>query len=148
MSKTVDFDYKAYHRQRTERLHRERVAYQQLWLVKVKKAVAEVVADFPTIHKVYLFGSLLRPQRFNEGSDIDLAVVCADIRAETPFWRRLEQRLQRSVDVRPMVDTLVDVVLSEGMLLYEREKSATPATNSTGYSGYRADLHRVDEPFD
>ena len=35
--------------------------------------------------RAYLFGSLLRPGRFHAASDVDVAVECDDLEAETPF---------------------------------------------------------------
>src|SRR6056297_1501869 len=76
-------------RERTERrhpLHAE--AQRQL------DAAVEVTRRFPTVKRVRTWGSILRPERFTESSDLDLAVEGVSSPVE---WGRLERALLDTV---------------------------------------------------
>ncbi|MDM8527830.1 nucleotidyltransferase domain-containing protein [Anaerolineales bacterium HSG24] len=91
------------------------------WFNRVRDLVQKIAPQYPAIKRVYLFGSLAQLGRFRSHSDIDLAVVCTNIAAETVFWRKLEQVIKHSVDVRPLTESIAEAVKQYGILLYERQ---------------------------
>jgi len=100
-----------------ERLRRER-------LDAIRAAIARLAPRFPSVRRVALFGSILRPGRFTAGSDIDVAVECEDLEQESRLWRALEEALEWNVDVRPHEGPLVRAVEQAGEWVYEREAAA------------------------
>ncbi len=107
-----------YHRVRTTKRFRRREIERQQWLQRTRDAVALLAPRFSAVHQVVIFGSLVKPGRFGESSDIDIAVICDDIAVESAFWRALEQALDRPVDLRPLTGALTDVVNREGERVY------------------------------
>lgn len=93
-------------------------------LGEVRRAVAELAAEEPGLHGVWLFGSILRPGRFHQGSDVDLAVDCDDPRVESRFWGALEQRLRVNCDVRPRIGAIARAVEEEGEKIYPAPEEA------------------------
>jgi len=89
-------------------------------LARAKAAILRRAPAFPAVGAVYLFGSILRPGRFHAGSDVDVAVDCDDLRVETPFWRTLEEELERNVDLRPREGAVARAVEDYGERVYER----------------------------
>ncbi len=89
-------------------------------LKRAREAILRHAPEFPAIRAVYLFGSTLQPGQFHEASDVDVALDCEDIRAETPFWRALEDDLQRNVDLRPREGAVARAVEAYGERAYER----------------------------
>lgn len=87
-------------------------------LGEVRRAVTELASEEPALCGVWLFGSILRPGRFHEGSDVDLAVDCDDPQAESRFWGALEQRLRINCDVRPRLGAIARAVEEEGEKIY------------------------------
>jgi predicted nucleotidyltransferase len=109
-----------YHRDREARRIAQREGTRQQWLDRVREAIQHLAPHYPDVQRVYLFGSLMQPGRFRPTSDIDVAVVCETVEAESAFWRALERTLQRDVDVRPLSSAIAEVVAQEGELAYER----------------------------
>jgi len=112
-----------YHRERDQKLKAEREAERQKWLEKTRSAIQQIAPHHPFIQTVYLYGSLMQPGRFGTHSDLDLAVECDAIEAETPFWQDLEQALRRDVDLRPLVHPITFAVEFYGELAYERQEN-------------------------
>lgn len=113
--------YREYHARRDRELRLEREGLRLEVLEKARDAVRRSAPVFPAIRAVYLFGSLLQPGRFRRDSDVDVAIDCDDIEVETPFWRMLEEALQRDVDLRPRIGAIARAVEQGGELCYERE---------------------------
>jgi predicted nucleotidyltransferase len=90
-------------------------------LERTRQAVRLHAPRYPSIRAVYLFGSLVQPGRFSPLSDVDVAVDADDIREETPFWRALEEDLERNVDLRPRAGAIARAVATYGEICYERE---------------------------
>lgn len=112
-----------HYRQREAQRRAEREAERQAWLQRVREAVPRIAAQHPGVHRVVLFGSLVKPARFRQGSDIDLAVVCDSPEVESAFWREVERALGRSVDLRPLSGLIAEVAEREGEELYGRQDS-------------------------
>lgn len=114
-------DYKSYFYQRDQKRQQIREQARLECFQHVHNLVNNIAPNYPEIKQLYLFGSLAQPGRFRSHSDIDLALVSTDIAIETPFCRELEQNLKRSVDLRPLIGTIVEAVKQYGILLYERQ---------------------------
>ena len=118
---TVDIETaRRYHQEREAQQRTAREQARQAWLLRTRDAIQRLAPRFPQMQRVYLFGSLTQPGRFRKHSDIDVAVVCETLEAETAFWQALERALQRDVDVRPLTGPIADAVAQGGELIYER----------------------------
>lgn len=106
--------YREYHSRREREIREEREALRLRVLEQAREAIRRAAPDFPAIRAVYLFGSVVQPGRFHSGSDLDVAVDCEDIEAETPFARALEEILDRSVDLRPRMGPIARAVEDSG----------------------------------
>jgi predicted nucleotidyltransferase len=113
--------YREYHARRDRELRREREVLRLAVLESAREAIRRSAPLFPAIRTVYLFGSVLQPERFRRDSDVDVAIDCDDVEVETPFWRTLEEALERDVDLRPRIGAVARAVEQEGELCYERE---------------------------
>ncbi|HEX2253911.1 MAG TPA: nucleotidyltransferase domain-containing protein [Thermoanaerobaculia bacterium] len=106
-------------RRRRER-HDARERQREECLERVTAAVREVAPRVPEIAAVYLFGSVLQPGRFTEGSDVDVAVDCGDPAAESTLWRLLEEEIEADIDLRRREGAIARAVEHEGWKIYER----------------------------
>lgn len=109
---------RAYHAQRNAAHDAAREALRLRKLEQARAAIRRVAPRFPAVRRVYLFGSVLRPGRFHDRSDIDVAVECDDLEAETPFARALERELATDVDLRPLRGAIAEAVRDEGEKVY------------------------------
>jgi predicted nucleotidyltransferase len=116
-----DAAIREYHARRDREIRQEREALRLEVLESAREAIRRSAPLFPAIRTVYLFGSLLQPERFRPDSDVDVAIDCDDIEVETPFWRKLEEALKRDVDLRPRIGAVARAVEQGGELCYERE---------------------------
>ena len=121
MEEAVRLAYREYHARRDRERRQEMEELRMQVLEQAKRAIRDTAPGFPAVRAVYLFGSVLRPGRFRPDSDVDVAVDCDDIEVETPFWRSLEERLERNVDLRPRLGVIARAVETGGELCYERE---------------------------
>jgi predicted nucleotidyltransferase len=92
----------------------------EAWCARARAAITRLAPQYADLRRVYLFGSVVQPGRFGSDSDIDVAVVCDTVETESAFWSALERALARDVDVRPLVEPLVETVRETGELVYER----------------------------
>jgi predicted nucleotidyltransferase len=109
-----------YHHEREARAYAKRETERRQWLQRTREAVVRLARRYPEVRSAYLFGSLTQAGRFRSNSDIDIAVECDTVAAESAFWHALEKELQRDVDVRPLTGTVKDVATQAGELIYER----------------------------
>ena len=121
MNDTALRPYREYHARRDRELRQEREALRLEVLESAREAIRRAAPLFPAIRSVYLFGSLLQSGRFLPDSDVDVAIDCDDIEVETPFWRKLEEALERNVDLRPRIGAVARAVEQGGELCYARE---------------------------
>lgn len=98
----------------------EREALRRSWLEKTRRAVRALAPRFPGVEAVSAFGSLVKPGRFTERSDLDLAIDVDAVETESRFWRALEQELEHDVDLRPRRGAVARAVADHGECLYER----------------------------
>ena len=81
------------------------------------------------VGRVYLVGSLVHPGRFHDRSDIDLAVEGLEPRHYVRALSEVADLAGREVDLIAMEDAaqaMVDDVLKEGVVLYERPEVPAP----------------------
>ena len=114
-----------YHARRDAEIRRQREDQRLEVLERARSAIRRLAPEFPPIQAVYLFGSVVRPGRFGVASDVDVAVDCEDITVETPFWRALEEALERNVDLRPRMGAVAQAVEDFGELCYERKTAGS-----------------------
>jgi len=121
---TSGIDLKAarqYYYEREARRRAQREAERQRWLHRVRQAISRLAPRYPGVRRVYLFGSLVQPERFRPDSDIDVALECDTLETESAFWRALERELGRDVDVRPLTGAVAEAVIHGGEQVYERQ---------------------------
>ena len=122
-----------YRRTFQERLKRQQEAREEIRqrvLQAVSKKLPAVAARYPSVQRVYLFGSTIQPHAFHEKSDVDIAVEGTTAEAYFAFWRELEQALPDWViDLREITtsSSLAERVYRTGLLIYER---AGPSSSS------------------
>ena len=119
----MDLSPREYHARRDQARREEREAARREVGERARAAIREIAPRFPAVRTVYLFGSILQPGRFLPDSDVDVAVDCDTLAAETPFWRALEETLRRNVDLRPRVGHVAEAVESYGELCYTTDSS-------------------------
>ena len=107
-----------YHARRAAARRAAREALRQRKLRQVREAIRRLAPGYPAVRRVYLFGSLLRPGRFHSASDIDVALECDDLEAETPFARALERELATAIDLRPFRGAVAEAVRESGERVY------------------------------
>jgi predicted nucleotidyltransferase len=118
---SIDFAAaRGYHQKREAHRRAQREAERQRWLKRVREVVPRLAIAYPEVRRVYLFGSLAQSGRFRPDSDIDLAVECETLEAESAFWRALEQELGRDVDMRPLTGVIAEIVANQGEQVYGR----------------------------
>jgi len=113
-----------FHALREQALHEEREALREEVLRDTRAAILRLAPQFSTIRAVYLFGSVLAPDRFWPDSDVDVAIDSDDLEVETPFWRGLEDALRRNVDLRPCVGPVARAVEDCGECCYKRPSAS------------------------
>ena len=110
--------FRQYHQQRTARVLQQREQLRVAWLQRTHEVIGNLAPQFPAIQQVALFGSIAKPGRFHDTSDIDVAVICLDVEQESRFWRALEEKLQRDVDLRPLSGPISQAVQQYGAVIY------------------------------
>jgi len=107
-----------YHARRTAERREECEARRLSVLRAARDAIRRLGPDHPAIRTVHIFGSVLVPGRFRADSDLDVAVACDTIEAETPFARALEDALHVPVDLRPLCGAVEEAVRESGERVY------------------------------
>ncbi|BAS27337.1 nucleotidyltransferase family protein [Limnochorda pilosa] len=93
--------------------------------------LAAFLAEQPGVRRVWLFGSVLRPDDFRLDSDLDLAVE--GLGASRFFWvaSRLQERTEFAVDLvawEDATEALRAAIRTEGALLHGRAPETEPAS--------------------
>jgi predicted nucleotidyltransferase len=91
--------------------------------------MARILGEEFDAERVYLVGSLLRPEAFGSHSDVDLIVVGLEparyFKALSRIWKELPKGME--VDLVPFEDAdehLRTLALTEGLLLYDQSRTA------------------------
>jgi predicted nucleotidyltransferase len=111
-------------REKARRARQE--ATRQTALTAAREAILSVAGDWPSIQRVYLFGSVIQVGAFSGRSDIDVAIEGATAEEYFGFWRELDAALpQWFVDAREidLPSSFADEVRRTGVLIYDREDS-------------------------
>lgn len=126
MSKTALREFnqaRQYHQDRIKSRAAAKEQERRRQYARVRAAIQRIAPRFPAVQSVYLFGSLVRSGYFNRHSDIDVAVQCNDVQAESDFWQALEAELDTPVDLRPYRGAVAWAVDTYGECIYERNLS-------------------------
>jgi predicted nucleotidyltransferase len=108
---------------RFERERAEREARRAAAERAVTEAVLRVVAAFPGVKRVFLFGSIVRQNAFRADSDVDVAVEGLGVADYFPIWKAIEDAAPEwAIDVRDITQPsdFADRVRERGKLVYER----------------------------
>lgn len=108
---------------RHERERAEREARRAAAERAVTEAVRRAIAGFPTVRRVFLFGSVIRENAFRADSDVDVAVEGLGVADYFPIWKAIEDAAPEWViDVRDITQPsdFADRVRERGKLIYER----------------------------
>jgi len=90
-------------------------------LERAREAVRRSAPLFPAIRAAHLFGALLQPGGILPDTDVEVAIDCDDVEMETPFWRMLEEALERNVLLVPRI-WVAEKLKIQSELCYERQK--------------------------
>ena len=107
-----------YHARRNAARRERRETARRRKLAEAREAIRRIAPRHPAVRSVFLFGSLLHPGRFHANSDVDVAIECDDLAAETPFARALEHELHVAIDLRPLSGAVAETVREEGEKVY------------------------------
>jgi predicted nucleotidyltransferase len=88
------------------------------------RRAARILADEFGVDRVVVFGSVLRPGAFREGSDIDLAVEGLAPGRFFEACGRLMVELEFEIDLKPVEDLrgLIRERVKEGEVVYEKTR--------------------------
>ncbi|MDW8238335.1 MAG: nucleotidyltransferase domain-containing protein [Acidobacteriota bacterium] len=110
-------------RQREREQQRNETERQRL--LRCARSVHEVARQFPAVRQLYLFGSVLIPERFCfETSDVDVGIAG---RLGVEFFRlgaALDQHFDRTVELVDIDPTtpLGQWILAQGVCIYDADK--------------------------
>ena len=113
---------------REEKRRAERERRRQAALRAAQDALASLLPHYPTVRRVYLFGSVVRPGAFRVDSDVDIAVEGISPAEYFALWRDLEEAMPNwTVDLRDFVPgtPFARRVQARGQLVYERKDSGS-----------------------
>lgn len=108
---------------RAERTQAEREARRAAAERAVTDAVRCAVVNFPSIQRVFLFGSVIRTSGFRADSDVDVGIEGLGVEDYFAAWRAIEQAAPDwLIDVRDITQpsTFAERVKATGKLIYER----------------------------
>jgi predicted nucleotidyltransferase len=107
-------------RRQEERRERSR-ALSRAIVERLRAAADEATASFPSITRLYAFGSVAS-DRATEASDVDLLVEGIAAVEYYPLRRFLSERLEREVDLHTDTEPLrfVEKVRARGRCVFER----------------------------
>lgn len=113
---------------REQRRRDEHETLRQRVLTRVREQIPPILAQYPSVERAYLFGSMTRPGDFTPHSDIDLALDGVSAREDAALWHVLNDAFPDNlIDVRALPTSLspiADFIRHYGILIYEREDIA------------------------
>ena len=100
---------------------REREKLRRETIQKLKRAVPRLAKSYG-IERVILFGSAIKPGRFHERSDVDVAVDGLATKDYFSFMSALSRAIERDVDVIQIEDEEAKKLLRKSSLVWEKTK--------------------------
>lgn len=104
-----------------QRQRREREKLRRETIQNVKRVIPPLAKRYG-IARVFLFGSVMKPGRFHERSDVDVAVYGLTNERYFSFMAVLSRTIKRDVDVIQLEDYDGTRVLTESRLIWKRTK--------------------------
>ena len=89
----------------------------------VSEAVQKAIVNFPSVKRVFLFGSVIRPNAFRSDSDVDVAIEGLGVADYFSIWRAIEEAAPGwTIDVRDITQPsdFAERVRATGKTVYER----------------------------
>lgn len=93
------------------------------------KAIGRLLGDRFGVETVYLIGSALDDERFDEGSDLDIAVEGLEARRYWSAVAAIEEMTRFPfdlIDLETAGKSMVERVRNEGLVLYDRRREKAP----------------------
>ena len=115
-------------RARQQKMRAERENRRLDALAAVRRAILECVQGYPSVRRIYLFGSVVRPEAFRRDSDVDVAVEGIGVAEYFDLWRHLEHAAPEwTIDLRDITlpSLFAERVRSTGVLIYERDNAGS-----------------------
>ncbi|RME49494.1 MAG: nucleotidyltransferase domain-containing protein [Caldilineae bacterium] len=106
---------------RLKRRREEQEARRRRAQAAVMEVAPRILANYPSVRRAYLFGSVTQPGAFHDASDVDIAVEGVATEAYFPLWRALEEALPEwRIDLRDISSPFpfADRVRRTGVLIY------------------------------
>jgi predicted nucleotidyltransferase len=115
--------YRRSYRQRLIEKQQQREAIRQQVTQKIISRAPGIAAAYPSVKRLYLFGSLVKPGAFRPDSDVDLAVEGGNAEVYFALWRDLDHAFADwFIDLRDIStpSSFAEQVRRTGLLIYER----------------------------
>lgn len=115
--------YRQTFQQRTQARFEAREKRRQQAQKAVDEAIRAIMPRYPSVRRVYLFGSVVKLGAFGPNSDVDIGIEGADMALCFDIWRELEWTVPEwRLDVRSLdlEDAFTERVRLKGELVYER----------------------------
>ncbi len=103
------------------RKRREREKLRRETIQKLKRAAPKLAKSYG-IDRVLLFGSAIKPGRFHERSDLDVAVAGLASEDYFSFMAALSSAIERDVDVVHIEDEDAKKLLRQSRLLWKKAR--------------------------
>jgi len=105
--------------------YNEREERRRSLLLEIVPKIQHILEQYPSVTNAYLFGSILRDGGFSRNSDIDIAVEGLSPQHYFELWRKLEEELKVTIDLRPVTEGLSKTLAFTGEKIYERNNSSS-----------------------
>jgi predicted nucleotidyltransferase len=115
--------YRQAYQKRLAQQQRQREAARQQVLQEVMERIPAVAAAYPSVKRLYLFGSLATPGTFRPDSDVDIAVEGGGAETYFALWRDLDHAFPDwFIDLRDIStpSSFAEQVRRRGVVIYER----------------------------
>ncbi len=115
-------------RARQQRMRAERENRRLIAIEAVRRAILECVPGYPSVQRMYLFGSVVRPAAFRRDSDVDVAVEGIGSAEYFDLWRDIERAAPEwTIDLRDITrpSLFAERVRATGQLIYERNDAGS-----------------------
>ena len=94
--------------------YNERETRRNALQLEIVPKIQRILKEYPSVTNAYLFGSILRKGGFGKNSDVDIAVEGVSPQHYFELWRKLEEELKITVDLRPVTERLAKTLMLTG----------------------------------